>query len=118
MKGFLFVATLPLILAACSSDGVPMIGLDDSGNPVERYVEEAILKEEFNRASGQVEDSTFVALKNELQSPAAMAQAGSLREVVVGLGFNLSGGLGPVVTMGVSPKVRFVFSNRVEPVIP
>lgn len=104
---------MPMLLAGCSGDGIPMYGLDDSGHFVERYTSEWQFKDELRKASTQVAESTFTALQS---SPAD--RSGSLRSVIVGLGFNLQAGLGPIIAVGVSPKVRFAFSNSKKPIVP
>jgi hypothetical protein len=109
----LVLAGALVALTGCSQQGIPMVGFDDNGNPVERYAEDAQFRDELSKATSQVNDSAFRALQ-----AAPADQSGMLRSVVVGLGFNLSGGLGPIVTLGVSPKVRFVFSNSQKPIVP
>jgi hypothetical protein len=100
-------------LAGCSKEGIPLYGLDDSGRFIERYASEAQFRRELTKVSSQVSESAFAALSESPQE-----RSGMLRTVVVGLGFNLQGGLGPIVTLGVASKVRFAFSNSQKPIVP
>jgi len=97
----------------CAQEGIPILGLDDNGRYIERYASDGELRNELMGVSTQVASSTFKALQSATQD-----QSGTLRTVVVGLGFNFSGGLGDFVTLGVSPRVRFIFSNQKNPFLP
>jgi hypothetical protein len=112
-KTGILAALAVLSLVGCAKDGVPLIGLDDKGQLIERYESDAKVRDELARAAGQVGQSAFSAIN---ASPAD--QSGMLRTVAVGIGFNLSGGLGPIITMGVAPKARFIFSNSKTPIVP
>lgn len=112
-RKLLLFGALALCLSGCASDGIPMIGLDDSGKMVERYASDGQFREELASATKQVTQATFEALQT-----AAQDQSGTLRSVVIGLGFNFQFGIEDIVTMGVQPKVRFAFSNSKNPIIP
>ncbi len=107
------VFSLGGLLSGCAVDGIPLLGLDDSGEFVERFASDRQFAEELRLATAQVRESTFLALRDARHEP-----TDTLRTVAVGLGFNLSAGLGSVVSIGVSPRVRFIFSNSQVPVVP
>ena len=90
-----------------------MLGLDEKGEYIERYVTQDQFSNELQKATAQVGESTFAALQ---ASPAD--QSAMLRSVVVGLGFNLKAALGPVASITVNPRVRFAFSNSQKPIVP
>jgi hypothetical protein len=109
----LFTAVSLMTLAGCAADGVPMIGLDDKNQYIERFAEEGQYQQMMGQTVNQVQDSTFPALYATQGETSGM-----LRSLSVGLGFTFEGGLGPIVKIGVSPKIRFVFSNSTKPFIP
>ena len=111
-SGFLFIVCL-LGCASCAKEGIPILGLDDNGAFVERYVSKNQMRHELKKTTSQVAESTFTALE---ASP--VDTSATLRTVAVGLGFNLKGGLSHIISIGVSPKIRFAFSNSRWPIIP
>ena len=108
-----FLLCVSLILAACAKEGIPILGLDDKGVFVETYVNPVQMQDNLQKTTAQVEESTFSALQ-----AAAPEASATLRTVAVGLGFNLRAGIGPVVSVGTYPRVRFFFSNARKPFIP
>jgi hypothetical protein len=112
-KGYRFLRLTADYLAGCADDGIPLLGFDDGGVLVARYATDRQFSEELSLATAQVKESVFLALRD-----AHPEQRDTLRTVAIGLGFNLSAGLGSLVSIGVSPRVRFVFSNSQVPVVP
>ncbi len=102
-----------LALSGCSRDGIPLLGLDNSGNFITRFASDRQFHDELSKASSQVNESTSIALRTSPQD-----QSGKLRTVAVGLGFNVTLGLGPALSIGASPRIRFIFSNSRAPIIP
>ncbi len=112
-RNLLFILVAMLGLSGCAQDGIPLLGMDDSGSILERYASDEEFREELTKATSQVNHSTFTALRSSGQD-----QSGMLRTVVVGLGFTFQGGLGPFITASAQPKVRFGFSNSKKPITP
>lgn len=102
-----------LLGVGCSRGDIPMLGLDDDGKLVEVYASEKQFQSKLTEAVLQIHASTVPAIQATHQDRSAM-----LRSVIVGLGFNFEGGLGPIAKAGASPKVRFAFSNSQKPIIP
>lgn len=97
----------------CARGEIPLMGLDDNGNPVDLYAPESLFRDKMIEAVKQVHEATAPVLKDTYKEKSAQ-----LRTVVVGLGFNFEAGIGSIAKVGASPKVRFAFSNSQKPIVP
>lgn len=100
--------------AAKAADGeIPILGLDDAGNPVEVKLTAQEYAERLQASMLTVQDSTAAALASRAPTPGWM-----LRTAIVGVGVGVEVGVGPIWKIKAIPRFRLAFSNSKDPVLP
>ena len=95
------------------SAGVPVVGLDDNGKLISKFVNAKALEGELAKSLSMVEESTLAALAQKPQ-----ATGWNLKAIVVGVGVNIEVGIRYLVTLGQGGRWRLVFSQSGDVVIP
>jgi len=102
-----------LALAGCNQyDGIPMIGVDSQGNPVQVFVPEKEYSERVVAVASSVNDSALPALNRQKTRPGWM-----VRTLTIGINASAQIGIGPF-QIGAVPRFRFIFSNSTDPTLP
>lgn len=107
-----FLCTCLLSAHAWGAD-ILMVGVDNSGSPVDVLVPEAQYKANLKKALVAVETSTLPVLQNKSESP----KGWMLRTAVIGIGVNMNIGIGEW-KFGVLPRFRVGFTNSNDPSVP
>ena len=118
LKNLIFFALLLLPrLGHAFGETIPVVGLDKN----QQEVSVAIPKEQFQKNFSQVvttiQDSTLIAIENKERIDGSVSDW-LLRDVVVGIGLNLTAGLGPIYHVTAAPRIRACFSNSTHPRFP
>ena len=92
---------------------VPVIQLDRDGNPEQVKIDGKDYTARLKGVMQTFHDSALPALSSTEANNNWM-----LRVVLVGVGVNTSFGLGPIFSIGAAPRVRLLFTNSTDPVLP
>jgi hypothetical protein len=96
---------------------VAVVGLDKAGNAIQRSIPAAVYTRSMAATFSAVHRSLLPSLALRIE-PAPKQKAWRLRALGVGLGLSGSIGLGPIISVTASPKLRLVFTNSANPVYP
>ena len=97
---------------------VPVVSLDELGRSQVKMLPTARYRSAMSSASSAVHDSVVAVLDEHSERQAKAGQRWTLQTIGVGLGLTGQIGLGPLVSITASPRVRFIFSNSKSPVYP
>lgn len=100
-------------VAQAAEEGIHMMGLSNTGEPIDVVVSNDVYKENLKKAIAAVEMSSLPTLQKKSES----AKGWMLRTAVVGIGVNLEVGIAEI-KFGVLPRFRIGFSNAKEPSVP
>lgn len=116
----LAVLALSLSLVAASGcmdpSDFPVIGIDADGNATQVLISENDYSSKLTATVSAYQDSALPVLQK--RPVAGAAGPWMLRTVAVGIGINTEIGVGDLVKIGAAPKLRLVFSNSSDPVVP
>lgn len=99
---------LPLILSSltsclssslAASEDIPLVGMASDGTEIEFRMPRKILSEKFTGALSTVHDSALPALRTSSENA-----KWKLQTVVIGVGFGLQAGIGPVIQAKFAPR--------------
>ena len=85
---------------------LPLIGLDEEGNPIASRVDESKYIKHLSRGLISLQESVVPALERATETEANW----KLRTVMVGFGLKAEAGFGPF-KVGVAPRIRGAFTN-------
>lgn len=108
-----FGLTLSLFSGCLDPSDFPVIGFDDHGNPTQVMVPEKDYAAHTTATVSAFQDSALPVLEAR-----SAAGAWTLRTVALGVGLVTEIGVGPIARVGAAPKLRLVFSNSADPVVP
>lgn len=101
------------VLSSCRSiTGLPIIGEDGEGRPKTFFVKEKLFVSNTQDLLDSVQETTLLSLEKN------QSHQWLLRTAVVGLGVKFEVGVGPIIKVSATPKIRMAFSNSQQPVIP
>ncbi|MBI3543662.1 MAG: hypothetical protein HY075_10360 [Deltaproteobacteria bacterium] len=114
MKARYLVPVLGFVVLAsgCNMNEIPLVGLDDNGNPTQVIIGKKDYSKNLGLAVNAVQDSAIPAVSRRSQS-----QPWLLRTIVLGLGVNTEIGIG-AYKVGALPKFRVALSNSTDPTLP
>jgi hypothetical protein len=103
------------VVSAAAADGVSLyrIGIDPDGAPVTEAVDPGGYTRDFGAIVGSVSDSALPVLNR-----AGPKSAWKLQTLVVGVGVGAEFGIGPILKIKASPRLRMVFSPGEDPALP
>jgi len=120
-----WMALLPLARhsqEATSDDSIAIIGLDQEGQAVTKWVPKKIWNDHLLGSLNAVQDSLRPSLlrldENAYIKNNESFKAWELRTIAIGVGLNAQFGLGPLFSVTLSPKFKLIFSNSRNPVYP
>ena len=99
--------------AQAGVDSLRRIGIGPGGETIDEEVDASTYGKEFQAIVGSVSDSSLEAL-NRPDSK----KHWKLQTLVVGVGLGAEFGVGPVLKVKASPRLRVVFSRSTDPVLP
>ncbi len=108
----IFLATL-LISSIAVADEIAMVGMDDNGRPVEFVMEKSKYQKNLSAALDGVQIATLPVLNKH-----TLTGSWLMRTFILGVGFNIEAGIGPIVKLAAAPKFTVAFSNSTDPVLP
>jgi hypothetical protein len=108
-----FSILVGLLAVGCTRNGIPLIGMDDHN----KYYEYMVDDKEYAKNLKMLFESSDQAIKPALEE-SVKKSSWSLSTVVVGLGLKGEAGVGPVLTISVSPRFRLAYSNSPKPYVP
>ncbi len=102
-------------LTQARADGEPLhrIGIGADGESIDEPVDGAAYGKEFSAIIGSVSDSSLAALNRP-----ATKNHWKLETLVVGVGVGMEFGVGPILKIKATPRLRVVFSKSADPVLP
>ena len=104
------------------SDSVAVLGLDQEGQAVTKWVPKKAFNEHLLASLNAVQDSLKPSLIKLDDNPYLMNEkkfkAWELRTLVIGVGLSAQFGLGPLFSITLSPKLKLIFTNSRNPVYP
>ncbi len=103
-----------LLPALCGAADLPLVGIDANGKEVERLVSRESYVKRLKTLIASVEQTAFPVLGRIKP----MDGSWKLQTFSLGIAMNLTVGIGPILSVGLSPSFTFIFSNNTEPQIP
>jgi hypothetical protein len=110
------ISTLALLLAAPAYSNVasiPIVGTDGEGHEIDDQMPGTEYSKNLQVIVTTVNDSMTEALA--IQKARA---SWKLTSILVGIGFGIEAGIGPIITAKAAPRFRLLFSKSDEPVAP
>lgn len=101
-----------------TSDQLTVLGLDAMGSIKAVSIPVKLFRNRMGTALSSVQDSLLPALENATDKTPASIKRLQLRSLGVGVGITGQFGLGPLINVTLSPRLRMVFSNSLSPVYP
>jgi hypothetical protein len=89
------------------------IGIDNDGNAIDEPVDAASYSEEFQAIVGSVSESALPVLNRS-----TTAKRWQLQTIVVGVGLGMEFGVGPLIKIKATPRLRVLFSRTDDPIVP
>ena len=97
---------LLLTFAGCNYyEQVPVIGVDEKGNPTQVFIPKKEYSKRVTLATSSIEESIIPVLMKRDSNPPLQ-----LRTISMGVGVNTEIGIGPF-RIGALPRFRLIFSN-------
>lgn len=111
--GTVILFTSAFAVTGCNHKGeIPVIGLDDQGNPVQVMVPGKTYSKHLLTYASTAQDSVVPALGRNKNKSKWM-----LRTVTVGIRIVTDIGIGPF-RVGAVPRARLIFTNHIDPSYP
>jgi hypothetical protein len=99
-------------------NAIPVIGVDENGNPTEVMIGEADYSERLEQLMSSYIDSTLPVLNRSVASPKEPSPSDwMIRTVTLGVGINAEIGVGSA-KVGAFPRFRLIFTNSKDPTVP
>jgi hypothetical protein len=96
-----------------SEEVLRRVGIDESGQPIDEAVDSGQYRKEFRAIVDSVADSSLGVL-NRPATPARW----QLQTLVVGVGVGMEFGVGPILKVKATPRLRVVLSRSDDPALP
>jgi hypothetical protein len=115
------LAFVPLSLPAVD---IPLVGIGSDGSPVTQYLSQDDYVKRMSELLASVQETALPVLEGVHPMLHGNARDGradrswQLNTFTLGIGLNLSVGVGPVVLLAVAPAFTLVFCNANNPIIP
>lgn len=108
----LFLTFMGLLEGCNTLDMIPVIGLDEDGNPAQIQVPHREYSKRLVAMTQDFQDTTIPILSRRER-----ASGFQIRTIAIGIGANAQIGFGPF-KIGAFPHCRLIFSNSSDPSIP
>ncbi len=108
------IVALFVHVAGARANSVPMVGLDDSGNEVTFETSDSEYSDRLTSILSSVDGSVRESMRSASDSPGHWL----IRSFSVGIGLGVEVGIGPIIKVKASPRIRMIYSNSQDPVIP
>jgi hypothetical protein len=121
MKKIIALLILVILLktapGTCANEdqAIPIVGLDERGSASVKLIPHSVYQKSLREAYSTVHESAISALESQKQDPHS---SWTLQTIGIGVGLCLQAGLGPIYSVSGSGRIRFVFSNALNPVYP
>lgn len=99
--------------ARASQDGLHRIGIRADGAEIDEVIDTETYAKELRAIVGSVSDSSLAVLNRENRR-----NPWKLETLVVGIGLGMEFGVGPVLKLKATPRLRCAFSRSSDPVLP
>ncbi|MGZ3749497.1 MAG: hypothetical protein ACXVB4_16400 [Pseudobdellovibrionaceae bacterium] len=100
-----------------SEDSIAIISIDAAGKSISKSISAKIFKQNLMASVRSVKSAIQPKL-SLMDKKSIHNNAWSLRTVGVGIGMSGQFGLGPLIHITLSPKIRLVFTNSLHPIYP
>lgn len=113
MRRLYFMFVVILTSQAVMAAGIPMVGLDEQGYPLQTVVPKELYERNLTEALTSVHQSTLPILQRQ-----AKGGKWTLNALSLGIGLNVEAGITPLFKMSAAPRFRLLFANSLDPAVP